>query len=210
MSATEPQSVRERNRVVTVLKIQIAALELFESKGYARTTVEQITRRAGSSSATFFRHFGSKQEVLFGQEKAAEDELMQNVANRTDRAHSLAALADPFTQFAARFLGDPATHVQRMTRLVMTTKELEEPSMRMRLNWEHAVGRQLRTEDPSSPREAILLAGLAVSCLSSALWTWQQADPTTTIEFETQSAFTRATALCALPQRAEPATDGLP
>jgi AcrR family transcriptional regulator len=46
----------------------VAALELFEERGYEDTTVIDIAERAGLTKSTFFRHFPDKREVLFGGE----------------------------------------------------------------------------------------------------------------------------------------------
>lgn len=171
-------SLRQRNRARTVRDIETAALELFEQQGYAETTVEQIVRRAGVSSATFFRYFGSKEEVLFINEQDAVDELVALVADRNDRAETLAALKEPVAAFAHSFLNDADAETLRATRLVMTTRELESRSMRMRLHWEHALARQLASErDRSVGASEVLVANLAIACLTAALWQWQ-AKPT--------------------------------
>ncbi|WP_316781158.1 TetR/AcrR family transcriptional regulator [Streptomyces sasae] len=47
-------------------RLLLAALELFEERGYENTTVVEITERAGLTKSTFFRHFPDKREVLFG------------------------------------------------------------------------------------------------------------------------------------------------
>jgi AcrR family transcriptional regulator len=44
----------------------VAALDLFEERGYENTTVIDIAERAGLTKSTFFRHFPDKREVLFG------------------------------------------------------------------------------------------------------------------------------------------------
>src|SRR6202023_1717179 len=47
-------------------RLALAALELFEERGYENTTVIEIAERAGLTKSTFFRHFPDKREVLFG------------------------------------------------------------------------------------------------------------------------------------------------
>lgn len=42
-----------------------AALELFQERGYDRTTATEIAARAGVTERTFFRQFPDKREVLF-------------------------------------------------------------------------------------------------------------------------------------------------
>jgi AcrR family transcriptional regulator len=187
-------SVRERNRNRTRREIESSALELFEGQGYESTTVEQITRSAGCSSATFFRHFGSKEDVLFANDQAAVDEIVRFVAQRTDRSLTLLALADPVARFAKGFLSETTSEAQRLTRLVMTTRDLEARSMRMRLLWERAIARQLADEAGRSTPDVdhVVLAGLAVSCLSTALWHWQQPASSVDVYTATTHAFARA------------------
>jgi len=52
----------------TRARLQSAALELFAERGFAATTVPEITARAGLTTRTFFRHFADKREVLFADE----------------------------------------------------------------------------------------------------------------------------------------------
>ena len=164
-------TLRERNRLRTRAEIADAALALFEERGYERTTVEQIAAAAQVSSATFFRHFAAKEDVLFAHEDEAADELAARVRARSDRTRTVAALAVPVAEY-----GNSLTDgtVPRLTRLVMTTRTLEARSLRMRLRWEHALSVELAREaglaHPGLAETTI--AAVAVSCLTSALRHW--------------------------------------
>ena len=74
----------------------LAALELFVDVGYDRTTVAEITERAGLTKRTFFRHFADKREVLFlGQDvliKVFTDAIAGAPASATPLAAVAAAL----------------------------------------------------------------------------------------------------------------------
>lgn len=164
--------LRERNRLRTRGDITAAALTLFEQRGYDDTTVEQIATSAGLSSATFFRYFSSKEDVLFADEDDVATTMTRMAAARPDRTMSVAALAAPVTEFAAAIVDAGESH--RLTRLVMTTRALEPRSLRMRLRWERDLAQQLAAERglAGPALEHTLVAAIAVSCLTSALRHW--------------------------------------
>src|ERR1700761_5630461 len=56
--------LRAAQREFTRARIVEAAIEVFAEKGYARTTVDDIASRAGSTRATFYLHFRAKSEIL--------------------------------------------------------------------------------------------------------------------------------------------------
>jgi AcrR family transcriptional regulator len=60
--ATPPS--RESRRSASGLAIEMAALELFLDRGAEAVTAEDIAAAAGISRRTFFRYFGSKDDVL--------------------------------------------------------------------------------------------------------------------------------------------------
>ena len=62
-------------------RLESAALELFQERGYARTTVGDIAERAGLTERTFFRHFSDKREVLFSGSQELETAIVGFVAS---------------------------------------------------------------------------------------------------------------------------------
>lgn len=73
----EPESRRDRKRRSTHEALVVAALDLFEERGFAATTIEDITERADVARRTFFRHFTSKEAVLFPDPSDYEQRLAE-------------------------------------------------------------------------------------------------------------------------------------
>lgn len=67
-----PEGMRER--------LQQAALELFQERGYDRTTAAEIAACVGVTERTFFRYFFDKRETLFGGEAVLGPMLSEAVA----------------------------------------------------------------------------------------------------------------------------------
>ena len=59
-------------------RLRRAAFELFEQRGYDQTTVDDIAARAGVGRTTFFRVFGSKEDVIFPD----HDEVLGRIKGR--------------------------------------------------------------------------------------------------------------------------------
>lgn len=57
-------SLRAAHKQMTYELFLANALELFSTKGYAGTTIDDIASAAGSTRATFYLHFASKGEVM--------------------------------------------------------------------------------------------------------------------------------------------------
>lgn len=73
-------SWREQKRARLRLDLMRAAVDLMKEQGFDGTTVEQIAARAGTSPATFFRYFRTKEDVLFGDTPDRLEALRQTLA----------------------------------------------------------------------------------------------------------------------------------
>jgi len=74
LAVPEPPSRRERHSAERRERLFRSALELFAHKGFAETTVEDITNAADLGKGTFFNYFPSKEHILlaFGEMQLAK------------------------------------------------------------------------------------------------------------------------------------------
>lgn len=63
-SIPDDRGRRERKKAQTKEAIRQAALALFDEKGFAATTITDITDRVDVSRRTFFRYYRSKEDIL--------------------------------------------------------------------------------------------------------------------------------------------------
>lgn len=66
-------SIRAAKKRLTRGLILDAARELFETRGYAATTVDEIASSAGTTRATLYLHFASKAELLESLVRAVDE-----------------------------------------------------------------------------------------------------------------------------------------
>jgi AcrR family transcriptional regulator len=90
-------------------RLAVAALELFDERGFEATTVADIAERAGLTKRTFFRYFGDKREVLFSGTEALQEAFVAGIAAApADQcpldaiAAGLDSMADLFDEFGER------------------------------------------------------------------------------------------------------------
>ncbi|HSV37598.1 MAG TPA: TetR family transcriptional regulator [Nocardioidaceae bacterium] len=65
MTTSLPSSTRDRRRIRTRRELAASAVRLFEERGFAETTVEDIAEAADYSASTFFRMFSRKEDAAF-------------------------------------------------------------------------------------------------------------------------------------------------
>ncbi|WP_211244255.1 TetR/AcrR family transcriptional regulator [Actinospica robiniae] len=63
-----PTTLWDRTRQMASREILETALRLFIEQGYDETTIAQIAREAGVSQRTLFRYFGTKEDLLGGDQ----------------------------------------------------------------------------------------------------------------------------------------------
>ncbi|CAM3061577.1 TetR/AcrR family transcriptional regulator [Mycobacterium simiae] len=79
---TVPMNRHELRRRSTHEALRQAALKSFARKGFANVTVTELAAEAGVTERTFFRHFPTKESVLFGDYESQLEWLAEALAQR--------------------------------------------------------------------------------------------------------------------------------
>ncbi len=72
----KPGGKRDQNRKERIRVLQEAALVLFLEQGLAATTIDEITKAAGTAKGNFYRYFADKEDLVRG--------IMQPVAQKVE------------------------------------------------------------------------------------------------------------------------------
>jgi AcrR family transcriptional regulator len=103
-----------------------AAFALFDEHGYEQTTIDDITERAGLGRTTFFRHYRSKEDVIFPD----HDRLLGLVRDRlltSGQGNPLTAVSDAIRLVLLHYLeeGDLARRRYALTSKVDALRDRE-------------------------------------------------------------------------------------
>lgn len=79
---TATPNLHEQRRRSTHEALRRAALASFASRGFANVTVTELAREAGVTERTFFRHFPTKEAVLFQDYETQVEWLSEALAQR--------------------------------------------------------------------------------------------------------------------------------
>ncbi len=177
-----------------------AALALFDERGYEQTTVDDITERAGLSRTTFFRHYRSKDDVIFPD----HDRLIEQVRHRLETSShptALAAVSDAIRLVLLHYLdeGELARRRYALTSTVpaLRNREIASVARYQRLLREYIVSRAGDRTEATRLRAEVLSAAV-VAAHNHVLRRWlrgESPDPVAEID----QALGQVTSLLAAP-----------
>ena len=105
LTPTPAPDRRQRRSTEIREKLFRAALKLFGEKGFAETTVEDITNAADVGKGTFFNYFPSKDHILIA---FSEMQLAKLQATVESFRHSTAPVTEFFHAMSVRMTEEPA------------------------------------------------------------------------------------------------------
>ncbi|WP_392838870.1 TetR family transcriptional regulator [Streptomyces sp. LN500] len=180
---TAPTSLRERTRAAMRAEVSEVAFRLFAEQGFDETTVEQIAAEAGLSRTTFFRYFGTKEEVVLGKFGEFGHEIAAALATRPADERPWDALRRAFDVVTHTDPAEPEQSLSLMRLLsdacALTTRQWEKTQ-----GWQSMLVPEIsrRLGDSGEPADALrarALVASAIACLDAATDAWTAGDGTT-------------------------------
>jgi mycofactocin system transcriptional regulator len=161
-----------RPSVTSRAELEQIALELFRTRGFDQTTVDDIAGAAGIGRRTLFRYFPSKNDLVWGDFDAGLSQLRTHLAERPADQGLLAGLREAVLAFNV-FPGEQEqAHRERMT-LILTVPALQAHSTLRYAAWRAVIAEHAGTRLGLGP-ESLLPQLVAHSCLGAALTAYEQ------------------------------------
>lgn len=178
--AAPAAGLRERKKRRTRDALLRAALLLFISQGYERTTVDEITEAVDVSQRTFFRYFANKEEAVFAVQDLVESHFVAELRARPAaegplRAMRAAVLAAWDTVEEALSDVVPLELYMRSYRLIESTPALLAVHLRRSTELEERIARLIAEREgldvDADPRPRVAVAAFSgVMRVTGRLW----------------------------------------
>ncbi len=154
---TEPTGRRERKKAQTRQSLADAALTLFLERGFDQVGVKDVADAADVSVTTLFKHFPSKEALLFDRDDDVEAALVAAVRERAPGQSIPDALREHLLRSARR---PENAGLEVFVQLIESTPALREYGRRMWMRHETAVARAIAAE-VGAPEDDLVCAALA-------------------------------------------------
>jgi AcrR family transcriptional regulator len=160
-------------------RLEQAALELYNQRGFENTTVAEIAERAGLTERTFFRHFADKREVLFAGAGALQELLVSHVDQAPASLPPIDAITAALVE-AATVVFEPRRELARQRQAVIAANaELQERELIKLATLASALADALRGRGASDPAASLAAqAGIAVLKIAFERWISEAGDRT--------------------------------
>lgn len=165
----------DRSRQVAVQAILDTAVRLFAEQGYEQTTIAQIAREAGISQRSLFRYFGTKEDLVCGDQEALGELLKRTVEQQPAEVSAWDALRAGFEVVLTAH--HPPERVLELSRLIFDTPSLHARYIEKRLRWQRDLVPVVRTRLGTDPGPALDVRAKAIvatvfACVDTASELW--------------------------------------
>lgn len=166
---------RERKKAQTRQALTDAAVRLFTERGFDNVGVREVAEAADVSLSTLFKHFPSKEALVFDLDTDMESALVAAVRDRASGQPVLHALRDHMVRTRTAVRTDDPTFV-----LIESTPALRDYARRMWLRHESTLAAVLAQATGLAPQDPAI-AGLARFTLEAPSIARASEDPARTM-----------------------------
>ncbi|AKA01456.1 MULTISPECIES: TetR/AcrR family transcriptional regulator [Streptomyces] len=131
-----PLGRRERKKAATRKALADAALQLFVERGYDQVGIRDVAEAADVSTTTLFKHFPSKEALVFDEGEEIRADLLAAVRHRPTGQSIPGALRDHVLHARLRKGADADPQFARFLELIDDTPALRDYARRMWLQHE--------------------------------------------------------------------------
>jgi AcrR family transcriptional regulator len=152
-------------------RLQAAAMDLYISRGFERTTAAEIAQAVGLTERTFFRHFADKREVLFSGQERLEQAFLDGVAAAAPDASPLEMVQSALSAAAAFFPAERRDHSRRRQTIISENPALQERELLKLAGLATAVAAALRSRGvPEATATLAAESGVTVFGVAFGKW----------------------------------------
>ncbi|MEV0719898.1 TetR/AcrR family transcriptional regulator [Asanoa sp. NPDC050611] len=150
---------RERKKARTRQAIANAARDLFLERGFDAVTVKDVAEAADVSMSGLFKHFPTKESLVFDENEDVREGLVSAIRDRPETTPDLRALREWLLNRARRQSGDP--DAAAFLALVAATPALNDYARRMWQRHEEGLAEAIRQAGPDEPGADIAARAVA-------------------------------------------------
>ncbi|GAB3651159.1 TetR/AcrR family transcriptional regulator [Glycomyces tarimensis] len=169
-----------RTRRAAYAEITETAMKLFLEQGFEATTIDEIARAAGISRRSFFRYFGTKEDVVLGDMAGEGERAAQALRSRPDSEDVWTALKNAFADRYAQMREQDPERMLKVAEMMYGTPSLRARSIEKHLQWQEQLTPEVRRrlgpgEDDEMQLRARTIVACLVACLDTAGEAWVRA-----------------------------------
>jgi AcrR family transcriptional regulator len=176
---TETMGRRERKKAATRQALADAALELFLEHGYDKVSIRDVAEAADVSTTTLFKHFPSKEALVFDLDADQEAALVAAVRDRTAGTSVPQALRAHVLR-SRLFSLEHDAQITAFIGLIRSTPALTDYQRRMWMRHEHALAAAIAAET-GAPADDPRCTSLAHFALEARSLGGASSDPVATV-----------------------------
>jgi AcrR family transcriptional regulator len=174
----------DRTRQAVYAEISRTAMGLFLDRGFEAVTIDEIAQASGISRRSFFRYFGTKEDIVLGDLMPQGELVLAALRARPEDEDPWVAATEALR--AVEGLNYDEATTLKISKMLYGTPSLRARSIEKHLRWQELLVPELRRrlgagDDPRDLRAGILIAGV-MTCLDIAGEAWARCDGAVPLE----------------------------